>query len=368
MSAQTTISLARGAPSLDLVPVDELREAADRAFSSHPEHCFSYGPAAGHPLLVEWIAARHRVTADQVFATNGSMQADAFFFQELVEPGDLVVVEAPTYDRTLLMLRELGAEILAIPLEADGLDVGALERALDAGARPRFAHVIPNFQNPAGCTLSREKRERLLALARRYDFLIFEDDPYVEVRFAGEPLPRIFDLDAERRHVVYVSSFTKTVCPGVRVGYVLGDSELVARLRRRATNTYISPCVASQGIVAEFCRGGGFERALERVRSALRERRDALCDALREHLPEARFVVPEGGYFLWVDLPDGDVRALEPAARERGVVVVKGTDFLLEGGKRSLRLAYSAEPPERLREGVARLAAAYRELSAVSSR
>lgn len=362
MSSPDVISLARGAPSLDIVPVEELREAADRAFRSHPEHCFSYGPAAGHPLLVEWIAKRHDVEQDQVMATNGSMQADAFFFQEFVGAGDLVVVEAPTYDRTLLMLRELGAELLAIPLEADGLDVEALARALAAGARPRFVHVIPNFQNPAGCTLSLEKRQQLLELARRYDFLIFEDDPYVDVRFEGESLPRIFDLDARRENVVYVSSFTKTVCPGVRVGYLLGPPAIVARLRRRATNTYISPCVASQGIVAEFCRGGGFERSLERVRTALRERRDAICEAVSEHLPEARFVKPEGGYFLWIDLPDGDVRELEARARERGVVVVKGTDFFIEGGERSLRLAYSAVPPAQLREGVARLASARREL------
>ena len=167
MSAATNISLARGAPSLDIIAVDELRAAAQRAFEHDPGGA---SPTARRPAtraLLAWIAEKHGVEPEQVIATNGSMQADAFLFQELVEPGDLVVVEAPTYDRTLLSLRKLGAEILAIPLEADGIDVGALEAALEAGARPTLAHIIPNFQNPAGCTLSLEKRRRLLELARR---------------------------------------------------------------------------------------------------------------------------------------------------------------------------------------------------------
>ena len=157
-SPRTNISLARGAPSLDIIAVDDLRAAAQNAFERDPAGTFAYGTSAGYPHLLEWIAAKHGVEPDRLIATNGSMQADAFLFQTLVKPGDLVVVEAPTYDRTLLALRELGAEILAIPLEADGIDVAALEVALNEGARPKLAHIIPNFQNPAGCTLSLEKR------------------------------------------------------------------------------------------------------------------------------------------------------------------------------------------------------------------
>ncbi len=160
---------------------------------------------------------------EQVIATNGSMQADAFLFNALVSPGDLVVVEAPSYDRTLLALRQLGAEFLAIPLEDDGIDVDALESALEGGARPKLAHIIPNFHNPAGCTLSRAKREKLVALAEQYDFVLFEDDPYVELRFAGESEPTMLSLDTSD-HVVYASSFSKTVCPGIRVGYLAGPA------------------------------------------------------------------------------------------------------------------------------------------------
>ena len=210
MSAPDSISLARGAPSLDIVAVDDLRAAAERAFTEDPGGAFSYGNSAGYLPLVSWIAERQRVTPEQVIATNGSMQADAFLFQLLVEPGDVVVVEAPTYDRTLLSLRSLGAEILAIPLESDGIDVNALEQALEAGARPKLAHIIPNFHNPAGCTLSLEKRRRLLELAERHDFVLFEDDPYVELRFEGESLPTMLERDRSGK-VVYASSFSKTV-------------------------------------------------------------------------------------------------------------------------------------------------------------
>ncbi len=367
MPELTNISLARGAPSLDIVAVDELRAAADRAFERDPAGAFSYGTSAGYPRLVDWIARKQDVDPERVIATNGSMQADAFLFQALVAPGDLVVVEAPTYDRTLLALRALGAEVLPIPLEADGLDVEALAVALDAGARPKLAHVIPNFQNPAGCTLSLDKRRRLLELARRHGFVIFEDDPYVELRFEGDSHPTMLSMD-DGGTVVYASSFSKTVCPGIRVGYLVGSPELIARIRKLATGTYISPSMVSQAIVAEFCESGAIERSIATVKAALRERRDAVCAALSRDLPEARFVVPEGGYFLWVDLPEGtDVALLEGGARERGVVFVKGTDFLLEGGESSLRIAYSGVPVDLIDEAVTRLADVYRELPAAAA-
>jgi DNA-binding transcriptional MocR family regulator len=364
MAVADSISLARGAPSLDIVAVDDLRAAADRAFQQDPGGAFSYGTSAGYPPLVEWIAQRQGVAPEQVIATNGSMQADAFLFQALVEPGDVVVVEAPTYDRTLLALRQMGAEVLAIPLEPDGIDVNALEQALVAGARPKLAHIIPNFHNPAGCTLSLEKRRRLLELAERHDFVLFEDDPYVELRFEGEQLPTMLSIDDNDR-VVYASSFSKTVCPGIRVGYLAGVASLIARIRTLATSTYISPSMVSQAIVAEFCRSGAIERSIETVTAALRQRRDVLCSALERHLPDARFVVPEGGYFLWVDLPDGaDVGRLAELAGERGVVFVKGTDFLLEGGESSLRIAYSGVSAELIDDAITRLAGAYGDLTA----
>jgi 2-aminoadipate transaminase len=358
-----TISFARGAPSLDIVDVDGLRESAARAFERDPGGTTAYGTAVGYVPLREWIAEQHGVAVEQVLVTNGSMQADAFLFDELVADGDAVIVEKPTYDRTLLSLKGRGANIRMIGLEPDGIDVEELRTALGEGLRPKLAHIIPNFQNPAGYTLSRDKRDALLHLAGDHDFVVFEDDPYVALRFSGETLPTMLSLDRNER-VVYASSFSKTVCPGIRVGYLVGPAELIARITKRATGTYISPNMVAQSIVYEFCASGRIRASIETVKNALAERVELLSAALERELPDARFTPPEGGYFMWVELPDGtDVDALFTAAAERGVAFVKGTDFLLDGGRNTLRLAYSGVTADQIDEGVARLAEAYRQQS-----
>jgi 2-aminoadipate transaminase len=358
-----TISFARGAPSLDIVDVEGLREAARLAFANDPAGTTAYGTSVGYVPLREYIAEQAGVGVDQVLVTNGSMQADAFLFETLVQPGDTVVVESPTYDRTLLNLRSRSANVRMVSLQTDGIDVGELEALLETGsAKPVLAHIIPNFQNPAGYTLSAEKRTKLLALAAEHGFTIFEDDPYRSIRFEGEDLAPMRDADTTGS-VVYASSFSKTVCPGIRVGYLIGPAALIKRIQTLATNTYISPNMVAQSIVNQFCRSGRIDRSIETVRNALRERRDALVSALRRELPEARFVPPQGGYFMWVELPEAvNVADLEAAAKERGVVFVKGTDFLLEGGENTLRLAYSGVTPEQIDEGISRLAEAVKSL------
>ena len=361
--AADTISFARGAPSLDIVDVEGLKEAAARAFANDPGGATAYGTAIGYVPLREWIAEQHGVEASNVVVTNGSMQADAFLFDELVEPSDTVIVERPTYDRTLLALRQRLADIRMVELEPDGIDVDGVATLIDGGVEPKLAHVIPNFQNPAGYTLSGPKREALLGLAREHGFMIFEDDPYVSIRFAGDPLPTMLSLDRDEK-VVYASSFSKTVCPGIRVGYLVGPAELIARIVKRATSTYISPNMVAQAIVHEFCQSGALQRSIETVRTNLKARVDALVTALERDLPDARFVAPEGGYFMWVELPEGtDVDKLFAAAGERGVTFVKGSDFLLEGGENTLRLAYSGVTPAEIDEGVSRLAEAYRAVA-----
>jgi 2-aminoadipate transaminase len=364
------ISFARGAPSLDIVDVQGLKDAAVRAFESDPAGTTAYGTSIGYPRLRAWIADKHEVEPERVLVTNGSMQADAFLFEQLVKSGDEVIVESPTYDRTLLSLRARGAKIHQVELQPDGINTEALAELLadrrssiggDASAGPKLAHIIPNFQNPAGYTLSLARRKSLLELAEEYDFLVFEDDPYVDLRFSGEKLPTMLSMDPER--VVYASSFSKTVCPGIRVGYLVGPQELIAKIAKLATNTYISPSMVSQSIVYEFCSSGAIERSIETVRTALAKRARTLETALTRELPQARYVAPEGGYFMWVTLPEGtDVNALFDLANELGVAFVKGTDFLLEGGENTLRLAYSGVTPEQIDGGVGRLAEAYRSL------
>ena len=358
----STISFARGAPSLDIVDVEGLREAAQMAFDGDPGGTVAYGTSVGYVPLREWIAEQHGVAVEQVLVTNGSMQADAFLFELLVKPGDPVVVESPTYDRTLLNLRTREADVRMVELETDGIDTAALGSLLEGGVQPKLAHIIPNFQNPAGYTLSASKRADLLRLAAEHDFTIFEDDPYIAIRFEGESLPTMLSQD-DAGKVVYASSFSKTVCPGIRVGYLVGPQAVIKQIQGIATNTYISPNMVAQSIVNQFARSGRMTVASAAVKDALRDRRDALVAALERELPEARFSPPSGGYFMWVELPEGtSVADLEIAAKERGVLFVKGTDFLLEGGENTLRLAYSGVTPEQIDEGVTRLAEAARTL------
>jgi len=364
MAAASSISFARGAPSLDIVDVDGLKAAAARAFENDPAGTTAYGTSIGYVPLREWIAAKHGVDPAQVLVTNGSMQADAFLFDTLVSPGDRVIVEKPTYDRTLLNLRSLGAEVHPVNLETDGIDVDELSTVLADGHLAKLAHVIPNFQNPAGYTLSLEKRRRLLQLAKERQFVVFEDDPYIDIRFRGESLPTMLSMD-DSGTVVYASSFSKTVCPGIRVGYLVGPAALIDEIRVLATNTYISPNMVAQSIVNEFVRSGGMDRSVETVKKALADRVDRLTAALARELPEARFTPPDGGYFMWVELPEEiDVDQLFTEARDRGVVFVKGTDFLLEGGRNTLRLAYSGVTSDQIDEGVKRLASAVRAVEA----
>jgi 2-aminoadipate transaminase len=367
MAQSDTISFARGAPSLDIVDIDGLKAAAQQAFDTDPAGVTAYGTAVGYVPLRRWIAEKHGVDPSQVLVTNGSMQADAFLFETLVQPGDPVVVEKPTYDRTLLNLRSLGADVRMVSLERDGLDVEELAELLQQGLRPKLVHVIPNFQNPAGYTISLEKRHRLLQLARDFGFVVFEDDPYVDIRFTGESLPTMLSLD-QTGSVVYASSFSKTVCPGIRVGYLVGPAALIADIQKLATNTYISPNMVAQAIVHQFCTTGRIHGAIATVKAALAERVARLTEALARELPEARFQAPEGGYFMWVELPEGtDVHALFDAANERGVAFVKGTDFLLEGGENTLRLAYSGVTADQIDEGIRRLADAYRAVSGTTA-
>ncbi len=359
-----SISFARGAPSLDIIDVEGLKASAVEALEKDPGGVTAYGTAIGYVPLRELIAEQHGVKPEEVLVTNGSMQADAFLFDALVGPGEPVVVERPTYDRTLLGLQERGADIHMIELETDGIDTAELRRQLEGGLRPTLAHIIPNFQNPAGYTLSEEKRRELLELAAEYEFTIFEDDPYRLIRFSGEPLPTMLEMDDGAGNVVYASSFSKTVCPGVRVGYLIGPEELIARIVKSATNTYISPNMLAEATVYRFCESGRVDESVKTVSAALADRVDALTSALEEHLPEAKFTEPEGGYFMWVELPEGtDVAAMMEVAAGKGVVFINGDDFLIDGPGNMMRLAYSGVTADEIPEGVRRLAEAYREVA-----
>jgi DNA-binding transcriptional MocR family regulator len=349
------ISFARGVPAPDCLPVEELADCARVAIERDGRSILLYGPGGGYGPLRQHLAERHGVEPSQVLLTSGSLQGFVFLAEQLVEPGTRVLVEAPTYDRPLKILSRLGAEIVPLEMDDEGLVPEALEEALDAGEAPAFLYTIPTFQNPSGRTLSLQRRRRLAELARERGLLVLEDDPYGLVRYEGEPLPSLFEL-AGGEQVAYASSFSKTVAPGLRVGWFVLPPQLAAELEALATSTYISPPFPTQATILEFLRRGSFEPNLGRVNGLLRDRRDAMLEALARELPEdATFTRPDGGYFVWVDLPSGpDCGELLAQAEEAGVTFVKGTDFFPggRGGEHSLRLAFSYVSPEEIADGV----------------
>jgi len=355
-----SISFARGAPCPEALASDLIAECVRTALEGDGVRLLSYGTGQGYPPLRETLAAEHGVSPDHVFITNGSLQGFVFLLDALLEPGDLVAVEAPTYDRALLQLRLHGMRLLPVPVDEEGLRVDALEAACADGRVPRLLYTIPNFQNPSGATMSAERRRALLELGERHGFLILEDDPYGKLRFEGEPLPGLFESGDPDR-ILFTSSFSKTVAPGLRVGYTVAPADLSGRLAAAASRTYISPALLAEGAVHALIAGGHLPANVERVTALMRERRDAMVAGLG-HMPEGtRCAPPAGGFFCWLTLPEGlSADALFAEAARAGIAYVKGSDCLLEGGERSLRLAYSGVGPAEIEEGMERLGAVFR--------
>ena len=349
-----TISFARGIPAPECLPIEELADCARAVIESDGRTVLSYGPVGGYAPLREWIAERHGVEPSRILITNGSLQGFVLLAQQLGR--GRVLVERPTYDRPLQILRRLGVDVVSLPMDDEGLDPDGLERELRGGKKTGFLYTIPTFQNPSGRTLSLERRRRVVELAREHDLIVLEDDPYGLVRFEGEPQPTLFEL-AGGEQVVYSSSFSKTVAPGVRVGYFVLPAELERELEATAVQTYITPALLGQATVFEFVRRGNFEPNLDRVRDLLRVRRDAMLQALeRDFTDEARWNRPEGGYFLWLELSaELDTAELLGRAGDAGVTFVPGADF--GGGAATARLAYSFVTPDEIGEGMRRLAA-----------
>ncbi len=364
------ISFARGVPTPECLPVEELADCARAVIEREGHTVLNYGPVGGYGPLREWIAERHGVEPGRIFVSNGSLQGIVFLAAHLLADGSKrVLVEGPTYDRTLKILSGFGAELHPLPMDDEGLDLDALEAELRDGPRPAFLYTIPTFQNPSGRTLSVERRGRLVELARECNLLVLEDDPYGLVRYEGEAPPTLYELDGGRQ-VVYSSSFSKIVSPGVRVGYLVLPPELVAPVEARAVSTYVSPAIVNEAMVFEFLRRGNLEPNLARVCELLGARRDAMLAALdRELTGIARWNRPEGGYFLWLDLPDGtDSAELLTRAEAAGVTFVKGSDFFPGGGdgRSALRLAFSYVSPGEIDDGIGRLGALLPASAAIS--
>src|SRR5262245_46037244 len=361
MSMLESINFTRGVPANESFPLDELRDAAASILRDHGAGVLQYGPAAGFAPLREWLAGWQGVQATQVLTGNGSLELVEFLCRYLLKPGDAVFTESPTYDRSIIAFRRHGADVTGIPLENDGPNIEALEMALRKRV-PKFFYIIADFQNPAGATCSGAKRRQIAELARRYGFLILEDAPYRMLRYRGVEEPTIYSLAPE--HTLHMSSFTKLIAPGVRLGFMLGDAGKLTQIAKVAEDTYISPGYFAHGVAWEWCRRGLLMPQVERLKALYAPRLKTCLDAIERTMPDAKATRPEGGVFVSITLPEGisttDVRA---GAAKRNLNLADGLAFFPNGGgERFLRLPFCALTPAQIEEGVGRLAETVQEV------
>jgi 2-aminoadipate transaminase len=367
------ISFARGVPSPEMFPVRELGEASRLAFQKHSDTALNYGPPAGFRPLQEWLGDLHGTAPGRIVITPGSYMFLTLLAQVLTKSGP-VLVEAPTYDRVNSMLRRAGAQVVSIGRSGDGIDLVALERYLETAGppgqagHPAFLYVMPTFHNPTGTTMPPPDRERLADLAIRHELLLVEDDPYGQLRFGGEAPASLHTLLGARdagHLAVFASSFSKIVAPGLRVGYGVLPEHLAGPVTNAATEAYVSPPMWPQAIAYEFLAAGLLPAHLARIREILRQRRDTLVGRLDAGLAgHACWTVPDGGYFLWLELPERlrSADLLEDCERA-GVTFVPGAGCFFDGssgGQNAARLSFSFPALDDIAVGADRLTAAAR--------
>ncbi|MGW3181559.1 aminotransferase-like domain-containing protein [Kitasatospora sp. NPDC001119] len=357
------ISFAGGLPAPELFDVAGLRAAYDHVLATAPHRVLQYSTTEGDPALraavAERLGSRGLPTpADDLLVTSGSQQALTLVSTALLAPGDTVLVENPTYLAALQCFAFAGARVVPVPSDEDGVDPVALAR-LVASERPRLLYLVPNFQNPTGRTLPVERRRAVAEVAARHGLWIVEDDPYGELRFDGTPLPWIASLDAAADRTVLLGSLSKTMSPGMRLGWLRAPAELRRACTTVKQTTDLHSSTVDQAAAARYLTHADLDAHLTRVRAAYRERRDALLDGLPHALPHgSTWNRPDGGMFVWVRLPDGhDATALLPRAAAHDVAYVPGAPFFADRpDPATLRLSFTGHPAEAIREGLTRLA------------
>ena len=359
------VSLAGGMPNLEGLPMKALAEMAHELLLQRGTTALQYGSGQGDQTLREQILEIMRMEGieahpDDVVVTTGSQQALDLVVRLFINPGDVIVAEAPSYVGALGVFRAYQAEVAHVPLDEHGLIPEALEQVLarlaQQGRRVKLIYTVPNFHNPAGVTLSLERRPRILEIAQRYGVLIVEDNPYGLLGFSGEPLPAMRSMDDAG--VIYLGSFSKTFAPGYRVGWAVAPHSIREKLVLASESAILCPSNASQLAVSTYLANHDWRNQIKAYREMYRERRDAMVGALAEHIPEASWTVPDGGFYTWVRLPHGiDAQAMLPRAITALVAYVSGTAFYADGqGSDHMRLSFCYPTPDRIREGVRRLA------------
>jgi len=369
------ISFAGGMPAPELFPKQQAQEAACRLLTEYGEKALQYGPTEGHMPLRRWISERMvrygiQAEANNVFVTTGSQQALDLIGKLLINPGDQILVEEPTYLGALQAWNAYQAEYAGVPIDNNGLRTELLENALRVG--PKFMYVLPNFQNPGGTTLSLDRRLELVRLSNKYGIPIVEDDPYGALRFEGEHLPPLVALDADFQadaglnghgymegNVIYLGTFSKTLAPGLRLGWVVAPVEVVDRLVMAKQGTDLQTSTFDQMLAWEMLKTGFLDEHIKLIRRVYKERRDIMLAAMEKYFPEGcSWTQPQGGLFLWASLPEWlDTEPLLQEAIQAKVAFVPGFAFYADPGRgrNSMRLNFSNALPEQIEEGMRRL-------------
>ena len=371
------ISFAGGLPASDFFPIERFEEACRKVLEKNSAAALQYGETEGYGPLRDMIArhtSRYGIKAqtENVLITTGSQQALDLIGKLLINVGDRILVEAPTYLGALQAFSAYGAEYLSVPCDEDGLRIDLLESPLRAG--PKFMYVLPNFQNPGGTTLAEDRRRTLVLLADRYGIPIVEDDPYGQLRYEGEHLPSLVVLDRENvprdsgytlGNVIYLSTFSKTLAPGLRLGWIVAPPEVITKLAQLKQGTDLHTSTFAQVVAYEVARDNFLDEHVKRLRVVYRERRDVMLETLAQTFPpEVTWTRPKGGLFLWVTLAKGmDANELFKEALKQNVSFVPGDSFFAPDGlgqesNRHLRLNFSHARPEEIREGIRRLSVA----------
>ena len=367
-SRPEVVSLAGGMPNVAALPLDQIGDLVKDVVSEEGAAALQYGSAQGDPILREQICDYMtlegiRSVPDDVIVTVGSQQALDLITRVFVDPGDIVLTEAPTYVTAINTFAAFQADIRHVGMDDDGVDADELDRALTqaakAGRTVKFFYTIPNFQNPAGITMSTERRARVMEVCRRHDVLIIEDNPYGLLRYDGEPRPTLYSQG--EGNVIYLGSLSKTLSPGLRIGWALAPSAVRAKLVLAAESAMLSHSTFNQLVVRRYLNTFPWREQIKTFNTMYSERRDAMLGALSAMMPDGcTWTRPEGGFFVWATLPEGiDAKAMLPRAVNERVAYVPGTGFYADGrGRDSMRLSFCYPTPEQIREGVRRLVGA----------
>jgi 2-aminoadipate transaminase len=370
------ISLAGGFPDTASFPAEVAAEVFAAIGTDHLASALQYGPTEGSRELRERIVEimqheRATATVDQIMITSGGQQGIDLTIRTFIDPGDVVIAEGPTYPGAVPCLTSYQAEVVHIPMDDDGLQVELLEPALDRiakdGKRVKLIYTIPNFQNPKGVTLSGERREQLVRIAHEREIMILEDNPYGQIRFDGDPLPSLYELDEGRGWVIYVSTFSKILAPGMRVGWVAAPPPVLRKMNHGKQSEDLCSGTLSQRFVLEYLRRYDWRDHVARVNGLYRERRDAMLTALEEEFPaSATWTRPRGGLFVWVTLHP-NIKTEDVLAKcledEKVAFVPGGAAFLDGSGRNSMRINYSGSSPAVISEGIARIGSVVREMT-----